>query len=374
MKYLIICLLLITNIAQASNGSQQIAAAAIAGTSVAGVVTGTQYAIYYGLMNHELEGWADKSTGTTTVLESQCNLQAEFHLVGDNRRNFVMVGLSNKNPVPAVIQGREIEFVFDGEYSRYPGWTFQQSDSELKPGWWQLSYVPFPTKEEFGHSKTIEVKIPVKVANQESCIISAKFTKKKKIYKEETSYSILEFSFEGGPSISQDGPIKFLGKPGGLFGLSMTAYPHPNHGVGFVILGEQNFKDSKNQKIRSEFEKGAKYSANATFIGLNYAYRHFLSPRTNFTYEPAIGYQTVFDGHDKNDKDKSNEEKSSAFAFEHKLMFNWTFARIPLPTMKDMDFSIGAGIVHIYVPDDEINGQRLNGNRYGGLFRFGMGF
>lgn len=372
MKTLIALILLLPTLAFARY--EQALSSVMTGAAVGGVVVGTQYAFYNALMANELEGWKNKETDSTAALESQCNMNAEFHLVGDHSRNFVLVGISNLTGQTATIKPGDIEFIFNNENSRFPGWIMQPSDMELKPGWWQLGYIPFPSKEEFAKYETLIVKIPVTLANQAPCVITAKFKKHKKILKEEMSYTILDINFEGGPSLFQTGPVKYLGKPEAIVGLGMNIYPHPNHGGGFMMIGESNFEKSKNTKIQNEFKKGAKYRANTTFIGFNYAYRHFINQRLTFNYEPALGWQTIFDSRDSSDKNSGREEKGTAFAFAHKAMLNWTFGRVPMPTYRNLDFVLGIGLVHIWVPSEKINGQNLNGDRYGALVRFGMGF
>jgi hypothetical protein len=372
MRYLLALLLLVPGLSHARYN--QIINPLVTGATVAGVVVGTQYAFYRSLMASELEGWKNKDTDSTVSLESQCNMNAEFHLVGDHSKNFVLVGISNLSDKTVSVKPSDIEFVFNGENTRFPGWFIQPSDMELKPGWWQLGYIPFPSKEEFAKYENLQVKVTVNSGDKGACVITGTFKKSKKILREEMSYTVMDINFEGGPSLLQTGPVKYLGKPSGMFALGMNVYGHPNHGFGFTLLGESSFEDSKNLKIQNEFKKGSQYRANTTFLGINYAYRHFISHRVTFNYEPALGYQTIFDSRASSSSDNGRQEKASAFAFAHKAMINWTFARLPMPTYRNLDFVLGAGLVHIWVPSEKINGQNLNGDRYGALVRFGMGF
>lgn len=347
--------------------------AAIVGAAVGGIATGTQFTVYRSLMAAELEGWSNKETGSTITLESQCNVQAEMHLVGDHQQIYVLIGLSNTTEKTFVVQPKDIEFIFNKEHTRFPGWQGQQSDMILKPSWWQLNYVPFPSKEEFANYENLEVRIPIMSPNEGTCVLKANFKKYKKIQKEEMSYTAMDLNFEGGPSLSQNGPVKFLGKPESMFGISMNLFPHPNHGFGLMLLTERPFEDSKNTKIHRKFEKGAKYSASSMIFGFNYAYRHFLSNRLTANYEPTLGFQTIYDEDDRNNND-GREEKSNSLAIVQKLMLNWTFARVTGPTYRSLDFTAGIGLVHTWVPSAKIGGQNINGDRYGALLRFGMGF
>lgn len=372
MKKLLALLLLVPSLVYANQAVNSVVGAAVVGGAIGGAVVGTQYSFYQALKMRELKGWADKETGTSTTLESQCDIQGEFHLVGSHRMNYVLLGLSNTSANSVTINYSEIEFVFNGVNSRYPGWVNQQSSVELKANWWTLNYVPFPSKEEFEDYDKLEIKIPLILANNKSCIVSAKFNKHKRVLQEEFSFSILDISFEGGFPITQTSPVKYLGKPNAIAGFNFNLFPHPNHGVGFNFLSEFGFKDSKNQKIQNEFAKGSRYEAISNIFGLNYVYRHFFSPKLSLNYEPAVGWQIIRDNNDKGENSEKTQ-KSSALALYHKLMLNWTFARIPTPTYETIDFTIGLGVTQIWIPNDEINGQNLNGSRYGALVRFGMG-
>lgn len=372
MKFFLPLLLLFSFTVKANQYDGALSAAVLGG-AVAGIASGTQYSIYRSLIATELEGWSDKSTGSTIKLESQCNVQAEMHLVGDHRYNFLLLGLSNSTDNTFIVQPKDVEFVFNGETTRFPGWTAEPSDMILKPAWWQLNYIPFPSKEEFANYDTLEVRIPLMTPNEGTCVLKAKFTKQKKVMKEEVSYTIMDFHFEGGPSLTQNGPMKYLGKPSSMFGIGLNIFPHPNHGMGYYLLTEDSFKDSKNTKVQSKFEKGAKYSARTRFFGINYAYRHFVNNRVTLNYEPGFGLHTIYDANRK-DKNESQKEIANSLAIVQKFMINAYYARMATPVYKTFDFTAGIGLVHTWVPSDKIASQNLNGDRFGALLRVGMGF
>lgn len=371
MKLLILALAFIPTLTQANSSYSGALTAALATGTVAAVATGTQYSIYHSLMKHELKGWVDKETNTTIQLDNQCNLNTEFHLVGDHRQNVILMGISNTSDKSVIVKVPDIEFIFNKANSRFPGWSAIQSDIEVKSHWWQVNYIPFPSKEEFAHYDNIEVRVPIYQAEQSKvCYLTAKFTKKEKILKEEVEYSAMDVFFEGGPSLAQNGPVKYLGKPSTFVGFGLNGFPHPNHGFGINFLIENGFENSKNTKVTSKFEKGADYKAQAFLFGINYVYRHFLTHHLTLQYEPSIGWQEI---NDMDAEEVNDRGLDSSFVFYHKIMLNWTFVRAPHPVHRMFDFQLGVGLVQIIAPNSEVGEQSLSGERYGALIRFGMG-
>lgn len=375
MKHLLALLFIFPQLAFAS-GSDAALRAGLLAASAGALVTGTQHAIYESLVRQELRGWSNKETGTTTILESSCSINAELHLLGDHRENFLLLGISNPTKSSVIVKYSEIEFVINKESSRFPGWRIQPSDRDIKTGWWELNYVPFPSKQEFSKYETIGVKIPLYIQEtNSSCVLTAQFSKFKKILRDEISYSIFDIIFEGGPSLFQLGPTKKLGRPESYFGIAFNAFGSANHGAGMTLIKENSFEGSSSTRIQQTFSRGENYSASSTIFALNYVYRHFFSHHLTLTYEPALGWQSIYDSHEKNSKDNGQKEMRSDFIFMQKLFLNWTFAQVPTPGVyRYIDFFTGLGIVHIWVPSSSIGGENLDGNRFGALLRFGMGF
>lgn len=375
MKKLITALLLLPSLTFGYTGGDAALSAALIGATAAGAVTGTQYAIYQSLMWKELKGWQNKETGTTTVLESNCSINAEFHLLGDHRENYLLLGIMNPTKDSIIVKYTEVEFVVNGKSNRFPGWRNQPSDREIKSGWWEQNYVPFPSKVEFADYETVEVKIPLQFQETKStCTVTANFKKTQKIHKEEVSYSIMDLGIEGGPALFQTGPTKKLGKPDSYFGLSFNVFGNANHGAGFTLLSENGFDGSDSSRIQGKFSKGKNYQANSTVFAFNYVYRHFLTNKLTLNYEPAIGWQTIYDSNRDNDNDNGRKEMTTNLVFTQKLMLNWAFAQASTPGVyRYVDFFAGVGIVQIFVPSSSIGGENLDGSRFGALLRIGMG-
>ncbi|MFP5386066.1 MAG: hypothetical protein ACLGHN_08315 [Bacteriovoracia bacterium] len=366
-------LLLLSFSALANRTGDAVGTAAFTAGATAGFVAGTQHGYYNSIIHQELKGWSDKRTDTTTELSNDCGLNSEFHLVGNHARNYLLIGLSNTKAENVVVQNSKIEFVYDNERKRFPGWLGHPSDYEVRAGWWFVGYIPFPTKEEFHGTDVIEAKIPVLNSKGESCVVTATFNKKEEILNENISYSIFEYYLEGGVSLFELGSTRKLGSPESLFGLGLNFYLKPNHGFGFHLLSETGFKGSDKERVYREFEKGRNYRANTFMINLHYIYRHFFSPRFTLNYEPALGNQVVHD-EKKFRKQGLGDPISSAFVISQKFMFNWNFSSIRSHPVLNINFFGGVGPIYIWIPAQKINGESIAGHRFGLLARFGIGF
>jgi hypothetical protein len=124
-------------------------------------------------------------------------------------------------------------------------------------------------------------------------------------------------------------------------------YFKPNHGLGFAFQDEATFKNST-----SIFS-----------FDLHYVYRHFITERLNLNFEPGLGWQSLLSSYSCRN---CNQELSSAFMLDYRVMFQWVFHRWRVSGIDLLDFYIGTGIVHQWAPSI--------GGRVGGLFRIGMGF
>lgn len=344
----------------------------IIGGTAATAVVGTQGAFYRALIQNELKNWSRPETGTSVRLEKQCGVEAEFHLAGNNRKNFLLMGIANSSSDSIVVRSREIKFVYDNKQDRFPGYVRETSDDKISSGWWQVTWIPFPSKDEFKGVDAIRVEVPVwNETTGTSCTITTAFERTGNNKIEEQSYSAVEFIIDGGSGIGQYGNIEELGKPHGIVAIELNFFLRPNHGFGMVFSSESDFDGSNNPKILSEFDGGRGYSAGVTYFGLQYVYRHFFTPDVYLTYGPGTGAQFI---EDMKENDRNNRESSTDFAFSEKLMLNWRFHQWNTPSYEVMDFFTGIGVVHYWSPTPEVNGQDLSGNRLSALLRFGMGF
>ena len=342
----------------------------IVGGVAAATITGTHTAIYHSLLRMELKGWADKETGSTVKLESTCGIEGEFHLVGNHRQNSLLLGVNNSTSLHTIVKIKETRFIYNETRTRYPGFVTEAQDYKLDPGWWILSWIPFPSKDEFQEVDKIMVEVPLLLVEEnKECVLRTTFSKKEKIKTEEFSYTAFELAFDGGASLEQYGNIRRMGRPDGLFGIEFNFFPHPHHGAGVIFNVEHDFENSKKSRIYRNFEKRENYSALASYVGLQYLYRHFFTSSFNFQYGIGIGHE----GLDDTDENTPQTE-TNYLAFSQKLMLQWNFFKFHTPYGEMMDLIAGAGIIHMYNPGARIDGEHLDGHRFGLLLRFGMGF
>ena len=369
MKIFLILFFLITS--KAFAGMTYFDPLLYAGTTAA-VVVGTEAAIYNSLVETELKSWSDKKTGTTIQLENQCDLEAELHLTGNHRRNSVFIGLTNLSKKNISVKFRDVKFTYDNQRVRYPGYTIETSDARIAPGWWQMTWIPFPSKDEFQKLQVIDVEIPtVDEESGKSCVLKSKFKRTSVVKEEEISYSSFDIVFDGGPSLSQSGEIRELGDPSGIFSMEFNYFPKPKHGMGLVFSSEFGFSGSRNQRVIEEFDGRSNYYASASYFGLQYIYRHFLTQKVFLTFGIGGGSQFISDN-DSN-RYRGRDNGTIDFAMSDKLMLNWIFYRWKTPGT-DLDFFTGIGLNHFWTPSARMNGQDLSGHRVSGLLRFGMGF
>ncbi|WPU66233.1 hypothetical protein [Peredibacter starrii] len=368
MKYLLLLLFLSTSAFARVNYVAPIAI----GATLAASAVGSHEAIYRALIQHELKNWSRPETGTSVRLENQCGVNAEFHLAGNSRDNFLLLGIANTLPNEVVIKNSDIKFVYDNKRDRFPGFRNDVSDSKISSGWWQVTWIPFPSKDEFKKVDHIKVEVPVwDAATRETCIISTSFERTGHNHVEDQSYSAVELMLDGGFPIGQYGDIKELGGPSSILAFEINFYLNAHHGVGVVFSNEYDFDGSDNPKIINEFDERRNYSAGISFIGAQYVYRHFFTQNLYFTYGPGIGVQFI---EDLKENDRNNRESSTTFAFSEKLMLNWRFYQFQAANYQMMDFVTGFGVIHHWAPSVEVNGQDLSGNRLNFLFRVGFGF
>lgn len=346
-------------------------APAIVGGVVATSGLMAERTLYNSLMRSELKGWGRPETASSVRLEAQCGIEAEFHLVGNHRQNFLLLAVTNRNEEALAVQYKEIKFFLDDHKVRYPGYLHHPSDGHIRSGWWMANWVPFPKKEEFQNVKKIAVEVPVKMEKaNEVCIVRTAFEKEREIPSESRSFSAFEFLFDGGGALGQSGNTERLGKPSGIVAVEFNFFPKAHSGFGLVFSNETGFKDSKKPKIHQKFEKVEDYTAHLSYLGFNYLYRRFFYRDFFLQYSIGAGYQSVED----TDEDEVNNVKARGLGLSQKIMFNWRMKQWLLPSYETMDFFTGIGVVHYYSPGMNIGGEELDGHRVGGLFRIGISF
>jgi len=322
----------------------------VAGTF--GTIISSQYAVYQSLIKRELKGWANKETGTSVKLENQCGIQTEFHLIGDYKRNYIMMAVSNHSGKQVALNFRQVKFTINGDRVRYPGYSYQVADEMVNDGWWVLANIPLPMKDEFASYEHLKVEIPIfTTGSKESCTIVTEFKRSARYPNEDVSFNYFEFMFDTGPSLTQTGNVDRLGDPNIIWGMDFNWYFSAMHGVGMAFQWESDFTSN-----------GSIFSGD-----FHYVYRRFLTPKFSFNFEPGVGYQTLVQ--DYNNCYRCNQNLSSTLMVDYRLMFNYVLGTWNMADVEIMNFFIGAGVVHQYGFSGETNGSRL-----GLLFRLGMGF
>lgn len=316
-----------------------------------GTIVSTEYALYQALVKRELKGWATKETGTSVKLENQCGIETEFHLIGDYKRNYIMVGISNNSGIPVSMNFRRVKFVVNRTSERFPGYSYQVADELVNNGWWIMANIPLPNKAEFATYDHLKVEIPViKPGDKKPCLITTEFQRTGRYPKEDVSYNVFEFSFDGGPSLGQTGRVSKQGDPSVIWGMDFNWYFSANHGMGLDFQWESDYR---NKDI---------------FSGdVHYVYRKFLSQKWSFNFEPGIGYQGLYDGYNCNRY--CRQDFDSTFMLDYRLMFQYILGEWNIADINVMNYFAGVGMVHQY----GVTGDS-EGSRFGLLFRLGFGF
>ena len=326
-----------------------------------GTIVSSQYAIYQSLVKRELKGWSTEETGTSVKLENQCGIDTEFHLIGDYKRNYIMVGISNNSGEQVSLNFRKVKFVVNKSTDRYPGYSYQVSDELVNNGWWVLATIPLPNKEEFATYDHMKVEIPViKSGDKKPCTIVTEFTRTGHYPKEEQSYNVFEFMFDLGPSLTQMGRVKDLGDPNFIWGMNFNWYYSAKHGAGLNFQWEDGFDNSY-------YSRYGHSSSGSIFSGdFHYINRTFLRPKFSLNFEPGVGFQGVYSNYSCSN---CGQNMNSTFMIDYRLMLHYAFANWNIADVNVMNYFMGAGIVHQYGFSGETEGSRI-----GLLFRIGFGF
>lgn len=323
-----------------------------------GTIVSSEYALYQALVKRELIGWSTKETGSSVKLENQCGIDTEFHLIGDYKRNYIMVGISNNSGEPVSLNFRKVKYTVNNSSERYPGYSYHVSDELVNNGWWILANIPLPSKSELASYDHIKVEIPVIRSNKEKpCSIVTEFQRSGHYLKEEVSYNYFDFMFDFGPSLAQTGSVRDLGDPDFIWAMNFNWYFAINHGAGMAFQWENGF------------DKGDRYSNDGSvFSGdIHYVYRKYFTPRFTLNFEPGFGFQGYYGNSSCNRY--CNQTYDSTFMLDYRLMFQHTLGDWNIAEVNVMNFFMGAGIVQQY----GVSGD-TSGSRFGLLIRAGFGF
>jgi hypothetical protein len=320
-----------------------------------GTIVSSEYALYQSLVKRELKGWATKETGTSVKLENQCGIDTEFHLIGDYKRNYIMVGISNNSGQQVGLNFRRVKFTVNHEMERFPGYSYQVADEFVNNGWWILANIPLPKKAEFAGYNHIKVEIPViRPGDKEPCHIVTEFERTGHYEKEDVSYNFFEFMFDFGPSLGQMGNVKDLGDPNFIWGMDFNWYFSANHGVGMAFQWENGYN-------RTRYDSGI-------FSGdFHYVHRSLLSQKLGLNFEPGLGFQGMYSNYGCHNCSSRNFD--STFMLDYRLMLQYNIGTWTIADIDVINYFLGAGIVQQYGWSGP-----TNGSRFGLLFRMGLGF
>jgi hypothetical protein len=182
-----------------------------------------------------------------------------------------------------------------------------------------------------------------------------------------SAVSRAEITFNIGPAISESGNVSDLGEPNFNTGFGFNYFVAPNHGVGFAFNNEFDFDGSK------EFPRLD--NASISTFDIHYAYR-FIKNKFQFVFEPGFGWQTLYD--DSGDYYYGYAyytDLSTAWIVDYKLFVRYVISEWTSGEMTSSgSFFIGAGIIHIFSTNDDLNGKDVSGNRLSALFQLGVGW
>lgn len=320
-----------------------------------GTIVSTEYALYQSLVKRELKGWATKETGTSVKLEKQCGIDTEFHLIGDYKRNYIMVGIANNSGEQVALNFRRVKFTVNKSWERFPGYSYQVSDEFVNSGMWILANIPLPKKSELAGYDHLKVEIPVvRPGDKKPCHIVTEFQRTGRYEKEDVSYNYFEFMFDFGPSLGQAGNVKDQGDPNFIWGMNFNWYFAANHGAGMAFQWENGFD-------RGRYDGGI-------FSGdFHYVYRKLFTPKLSMNFEPGLGFQGLYRSNRCGSCNNSNYD--STFMLDYRLMLQYGLGTWTIADVEVMNIFMGGGIVQQYGWSGP-----TNGSRFGLLFRLGLGF
>lgn len=178
--------------------------------------------------------------------------------------------------------------------------------------------------------------------------------------------SKFDFTFNFGPSLTQNGPIEDIGEPDLNTGLAFNYFFKPQHGVGFGFLHEFSFEGSR------EFPDID--NASISTFDVHYSFRHIMG-NFHILFEPGIGWQTFYDTNNDVYWEYYYDDLSSSMIYNYKLLFRYIISEFDSGIEGSAgSFFAGAGIVQTFSVNDEYKNKDISGNRLSALFQLGVGW
>lgn len=179
--------------------------------------------------------------------------------------------------------------------------------------------------------------------------------------------SNFDLTYNLGPTINQSDNIENLGDPNLSTGFGFNYFFNKNHGVGLGYNSEGNYEGTiKSPEL---------HNASISTFDIHYIYR-FIKGKFHFLIEPGIGHQTIYDeATDYYWGYLYNDAISSAFILNYKLWARYVITEWdPDGPESEAYFFVGAGIIHNFSFDDDLNGRDISGNRLAALAQIGIGW
>jgi hypothetical protein len=175
-----------------------------------------------------------------------------------------------------------------------------------------------------------------------------------------------DLTFNIGPSLGQDGNITDLGDPSLSTGFGVNYFFKRNHGIGFSYNNESTFEGSNRFP---DIENGS-----ISTFDLHYAYRYIVK-NLHIVFEPGIGRQTLYDAStDPYWGYFYSDDLSTAFILNYKLFFRYVITQFEDGDIESGYLFAGAGVIHNFSFDDNLQGSDISGNRLALLFQLGLGW
>jgi hypothetical protein len=324
-----------------------------AGTSSTGAMAQSSHLV------QELKDWKDSESQTTTVFENQCGMLVEGTLIGNNRKNYLLLGINNKNDAEVVLKSDDIKFIFTDSTERYP--RENRFDIEIKANWYLLGLVDLPFKEDFRGQKDVIARLPFENSKgKKFCEVSLRFERNQMVPEDlftSTTYSAGMFGMAFGRSVLRTNELSNLGQMDLDLAIDMRGYGINNHGAYLSYLS-QDLRSGQSAFLQNligpNYSTSGKSSLEHTSLG--YSYIAIRNPKHSLDFDIGLS-SSRFDYYTET-YNKDWRFLSVQFAVNYNYMYSRVHSRKP---DRNLDYFVGLSLVNNYIPPTVVNNVGIGG-------------
>ena len=223
-----------------------------------GIAAGSSHALYSAALNRQLKEWINEDTLSTAQLGSQCGLEYEAHLIGQNWQNSLFFTISNTSNRDVWLNLNEIRFFFGSGKMRFPAYHSWMEPSEVITNRLYTAIAPFPSKADFTGESSLKAMIPIYDRKMmKTCEISIDFQRFAGEYPKyhdfiEAEHDLPALEFDMGLGYGMfAGDLKKFSSGGLHVNILMRGMSDSNWG-GFLGIGRHEFSGIDHSLFASE--------------------------------------------------------------------------------------------------------------------------